>query len=270
MVESGGDQLAGGVVWSGVALLLLLSAWGGRIYAPVLSDFVRGAGRAPGGWCGVRDLPAAFLLVGWFAMVTVSSFTATAPRTLTPGDMANGALIYGCILLGLAGLLMRRSWTIPRAFGLAGSSPGEEFRRGAGYLLAAYPLLLLLQVLLHAWLGWDVQPQEVVQFLRETPDGSDRWLLILLAVVVAPVAEEVIFRGYLYPVARHYLGRGAALGGTALFFAAVHGHAPSLPALTLLAVCLTLVYERTGSLYTPVFMHALFNAVSVTAILLMP
>jgi membrane protease YdiL (CAAX protease family) len=88
-----------------------------------------------------------------------------------------------------------------------------------------------------------------------------------MAVIVAPVAEEVIFRGYLYPVVKKYAGTTVALLLTAVLFAVLHGHVPSIPALTMLAVCLGLAYEKSGSLLVPMIMHAVFNAVSVAGIL---
>jgi membrane protease YdiL (CAAX protease family) len=90
---------------------------------------------------------------------------------------------------------------------------------------------------------------------------------MVMAVVVAPVAEEVIFRGYLYPVGKRYLGPFLSLAVTGILFAILHGHAASVPALFTLAVCLGLAYEKTGSLLVPMIMHAVFNAVSIAGIM---
>jgi membrane protease YdiL (CAAX protease family) len=115
--------------------------------------------------------------------------------------------------------------------------------------------------------GGNLQPQEVVEFLRNADTPRDRVAVMVMAIVVAPVAEEMIFRGYLYPVAKRTVGPLLSLGATSLLFAALHGHAASVPALFTLAVCLGLAYEKTGSLLVPMVMHAVFNAVSVAAIL---
>jgi len=54
---------------------------------------------------------------------------------------------------------------------------------------------------------------------------------------------------------------------TAALFALLHGHAASIPALFTLALCLTLSYEKSGSLLVSMIMHSIFNAASVVGIL---
>ncbi len=87
--------------------------------------------------------------------------------------------------------------------------------------------------------------------------------VLLAGVILAPVCEEFLFRGFFYGVAKRYAG--APLSGflTAALFAAFHASLTSLPGLFVLAVALTLAYERTGSLAVPITMHALFNAMSL-------
>ena len=93
-----------------------------------------------------------------------------------------------------------------------------------------------------------------------------RLAYILVAVFGAPVYEELIFRGILFP----YLAKRAGLAGgvvaTSLVFALVHLHLPSMVPLGLLSAALCLAYWRTGSLWPSIGMHMLFNAVSILAI----
>jgi CAAX protease family protein len=84
--------------------------------------------------------------------------------------------------------------------------------------------------------------------------------------VVAPVAEEFIFRFFLYGVIRRYLGRSIGLIVSALLFAAVHVHLPSFAPLFALGICFTLAYEWSGSLLVSMTMHAIFNAITLLAL----
>ena len=59
------------------------------------------------------------------------------------------------------------------------------------------------------------------------------------------------------------LGRAPSAIFTSVFFAAVHDKLAILPGLTLLALCLTLAFEFTGSLLVPIVMHMVFNAISL-------
>ena len=119
-------------------------------------------------------------------------------------------------------------------------------------------------------MGAEAQPQPLLQFLVEHADLRNRLLLILSAIVIAPISEELIFRGYIFGVLRRYAGRWWAMVISASVFAAIHAHVPSLAGLFVLAVALTLVYEGAGSLWAPVLMHALFNGVTVIFTLAWP
>ena len=88
----------------------------------------------------------------------------------------------------------------------------------------------------------------------------------ILVVVVAPVAEELFFRGFFYKALRTNLSiLPAALIDGALF-GLIHFTTPDslliLPILGVLGFAFCLVYERTGSLYPVIALHALNNAIA--------
>jgi membrane protease YdiL (CAAX protease family) len=81
-------------------------------------------------------------------------------------------------------------------------------------------------------------------------------------VLVVPLAEEVLFRGLVLPSIVPWFGPAAAIGVSAVLFAAVHGALWMLLPLTLLGTSLGLVALHAGSL-TPAWIgHGLFNAVA--------
>lgn len=90
-------------------------------------------------------------------------------------------------------------------------------------------------------------------------------LLALLAVAIAPPFEEVFFRGFVYRGLAHSWGwwRAALVSG-ALFGVAHFQLDVALP-LGVLGVALAWVYERTGSLWSSIVLHALFNGLAVAA-----
>ena len=100
--------------------------------------------------------------------------------------------------------------------------------------------------------------------------GVWRVLVIFAAVVLAPLAEEIFFRGLLQSMLRRYLGH--AWGGiliTSAFFAIVHvPHYDTMPALFVLSVVLGYNYERCGRLYAPILIHVIFNGESILSALL--
>jgi membrane protease YdiL (CAAX protease family) len=84
--------------------------------------------------------------------------------------------------------------------------------------------------------------------------------IIVLAVVVAPISEEFIFRFFIYGVLRRYFGIAIGLVFNALLFGAAHTHLPSALPLFVLGVCFTLAYEWSGSILVSMAMHSLFNS----------
>ena len=133
-----------------------------------------------------------------------------------------------------------------------------------------YPLILAAQALASNIFGSADDSQLIVKYFLEHPDLRHRVAVILMAVIVAPVAEEVLFRGYFYGVIRRFGGRIPALLTSSLLFAAIHVHLPSFLGLFLLAVILCLLYERTGSLWASITMHAAFNASTIVVLILWP
>lgn len=84
--------------------------------------------------------------------------------------------------------------------------------------------------------------------------------LVFMAVGVAPIVEELFFRGYAYPVLKQYAPRHA-MWLSALLFAAVHLYVVNFISVFVLGIVFAHLYERTGSLSVPIVAHATFNAV---------
>jgi len=142
---------------------------------------------------------------------------------------------------------------------------------GVGLLLAlaAVPATWIFQwvsVEVLTWLHYPVQTQEAIRLLQENQSPGKVIYLAVVAMVFAPLVEEMLFRGILYPVVKQ-LGRPRlALWGTAIMFALMHFNAAIFLPLVFLAVMLTLLYEWTNNLLAPILVHSLFNAANFTAL----
>jgi membrane protease YdiL (CAAX protease family) len=77
------------------------------------------------------------------------------------------------------------------------------------------------------------------------------------------MAEEFIFRFFIYGVLRRYFGIAIGLLFNSLLFAAAHTHLPSALPLFVLGGCFTLAYEWSGSILVSMGMHTLFNSVQL-------
>jgi membrane protease YdiL (CAAX protease family) len=106
------------------------------------------------------------------------------------------------------------------------------------------------------------QEQEAVRALRVTNTWANRIVLGVLALFLAPVVEELFFRGMLYPAIKQAGFPRLAVWGVSLLFALVHFNLVSFVPLFVLAILLTLLYEHTDNLLAPIAAHALFNALN--------
>lgn len=154
-------------------------------------------------------------------------------------------------------------------FGLWKRNPRTVFLTAVAGLAAMLPLVFFI-LLVTQYIFGKAPEQPLMTFLRTHSDFTDRAILIFTAVILAPVTEEIIFRGYIYGTIRRYAGRWCGLLLSAALFATIHAHIPSLVPLFALAVCLTLAYEYSGSLWTTMLMHGTFNSISIIAAIWYP
>jgi membrane protease YdiL (CAAX protease family) len=144
----------------------------------------------------------------------------------------------------------------------------QTLRTGAATFLIALPVVMVVNL---AWLGilkfFDVpaQQQDLLRMFTEADHPLLITLLVILATVVAPLTEELLFRATLFRYVRTRLPRLIALLLPGTIFAALHvnwltldGLASFLPLVTL-AVVFSIAYERTGQIGTAIVAHALFN-----------
>lgn len=179
-------------------------------------------------------------------------------------------IFHGTAIIAII-LLMRSSklkWR--ESFGLNAGNIITEIRRGMVFYIAAMPTVLclgLISQLLLRQFGYDVTPQNVVTILNTPSSALHRICLITAAVIFAPIIEELVFRGIALPLALKHMKVKPAIILVSLLFTALHFHAPSAAPLFAIATAFSIAYLRSGSILTPIIMHILFNAVSITVLM---
>lgn len=135
----------------------------------------------------------------------------------------------------------------------------------AGYVVAGFALSLALQVLAH----FLPIPKELpIDTFFRTP--AEAWALSILSITLAPLMEELFFRGFLYPVLARGIGVPFAVFLTALGFAALHGAqlmfswGPVL-VIFLVGLVLTIVRARKNSVAAGVLIHMAYNGTITVA-----
>lgn len=172
------------------------------------------------------------------------------------GDVPGIAIPLAASAVAL--VLARRVVLLPRG--------GTRWRLGIGllYLWASLPLVYAT-FLLARQVGLPEQPG--VLAIRQRAEGWQA--LALAAVLVAPVAEEICFRGLIYPALRARLPVREAILFSSAAFALVHPPAVWLP-MAIFAAFLAWLVETTGSVVPCIAAHMAFNGWNVAQLLLFP
>jgi membrane protease YdiL (CAAX protease family) len=122
------------------------------------------------------------------------------------------------------------------------------------YSLGQASLMLMKKI------GWNPPDEAAVTLVTSATSRASAIYLGFFAVVLAPVAEEFIFRGVLFPFIKQLGFPKTAWIGVSLLFALIHLAPVDFVPLFVLALALTWLYEKTDTLLAPIFAHALFNA----------
>ena len=170
------------------------------------------------------------------------------------------------MLLAVAGFLRLRRFDLNALGGFSKIGFFRTVVTGAVLMLAAYPLIFFADFITQRVVSNAPRKQEILELFSGSSTLEQRVVIIILAISIAPLVEEFIFRFFLYGVLKRYFGRSVGVIVSSLLFAAVHAHLPSFGPLFVLGTCFAIAYEWSGSLLVPMTMHALFNAMTLTAL----
>jgi uncharacterized protein len=204
----------------------------------------------------IVDIPA--LLLG----AKVSSSHTPAGLELADTVVQDAMFVLAAVLFAQIGGRTVRSWQL----GLRPS--GVRWWRIGLAVAGVYFVFLAFSFVWAAAVG--EEPKE--ELLKQLGANETTLLLALsalLTTVIAPIGEEMLFRGYVFPALAKW--RGWALGAaiTGFLFGAVHvGSAPVvyLVPLGVLGFLLCALYRRTGSLYPCIATHSLNNSIAFTVL----
>ncbi len=157
-----------------------------------------------------------------------------------------------------------------KGFGLDARTVPRDIGAAFVTLLAVWPLVLAVIIVttkighILEGPGFEIPQHRELEVVATFPDIWLRILVVVMAVVMAPLLEEMLFRGLLQSMIRSYVGRPwLAIFATSLLFVVVHEDHEHWPALFVLATGLGYAYERSGSLFQSIFMHAFFNGMVI-------
>jgi uncharacterized protein len=213
-------------------------------------------------------------LIGGFALALIGGLIVDIPASLLFGAEVSGShtspgLVIADTLVQDTGFVLAavyaahlatravRSWQ----FGLR--RPGVGWRSTTGYVVLLLAVFIILSVV---WSGvFHPKEEELLKTLGSNEGTALLLASAILTCVVAPICEEMLFRGYIFTALRNWKGTLPAALITAVIFGGIHyGSAPTLDLVPLagLGFGLCLLYRYTGSLYPCIVAHSLNNSLA--------
>jgi len=183
------------------------------------------------------------------------------PARIEPGDLLLATVLQDVPIALLALVLARRFLRAgPADLGFAWPSR-HALRIGVLAGLAIFALTLPLEIVQRTVFG---SPEQSLVAAFQRHRGLQAFALDALAgVVIAPFAEELLFRGILFRGLRQRMPLALAAALSAAAFVVPHGTSVALP-LFAAGVVLALVYERTRNLFANMTAHGVFNLIGLT------
>jgi uncharacterized protein len=186
------------------------------------------------------------------------------------------AIVQATFLIGpfyIARYILQHSNIVPRIRSILRLLSFRAFKASTALplvlacFIAIFSINLLYQLILNTLhIKLQTNDQTILQLGRVAP--FTMYGLLLLAVLVAPICEEVLFRGFLFMGFTRAMPVVWAAVFSAFIFAAAHDDLPSFPVLFCIGLLLAFVRWRTRSLWPGILLHLLNNAWSAVSILL--
>ena len=206
-------------------------------------------------------------LVGQFGVsyISLREFPNTASGTITAAtfwllivaDIVSVALIVALVLSFYKEKLS--------SLGLTTKKLPEALLYGVVGFIVAFIVVSIVGYPIEQYFGVDLTQQA----LSNSATVSGLLPLVLLSgVIIAPIAEEIVFRGYFYKAFRDRFKPWYAIVMSAALFSAIHLEPLAAVQLFVIGVVLAYMYEKTDNLMAPIALHMLNNAVAFLVVAL--
>lgn len=230
-----------------------------------------------------NNMPLYMPFVPFFVAFLITPSAAVILKEMLPnlnkGQEAALLNLVACIGSAAAiiiALLIAKKYFVrgPVGLGLRLKTIAKDFPMAIVNLVTVMPAVLIalgLTILFGKLIyGQDFKIEEhaELELLTKYPELYIRVIIVVTTVVAAPIFEEMVFRGLFQTMIRSVLVKPwRSIFVTSLLFAIVHANPEHWPALFGLSCCIGYSYEKSGSLFRPIFVHALFNATSIVTVL---
>ncbi|MDK2820736.1 MAG: protease family protein [Clostridia bacterium] len=131
---------------------------------------------------------------------------------------------------------------------------------GVGGGLFLFTSVILIGGIIQSFLP-DPAPQPFTDLIVKAKHPKDLIIPFLIGVVIAPLTEEVYFRGFLFPALKKRFGLLVGITGSSIFFSLLHFDLLRFIPLAIGGIGLAYLYNKTGNILTSIIAHATWNSI---------
>lgn len=213
---------------------------------------------------------AAILSTKWILPFSKMAWFNSLSKLISPSNVYLGQIFWNSLLIAvffflLIGLILKLKYHLPWCeVGLKRGTGKNWLFIGISQGFLLFLIMAILTTIISAFFSFEVEEQPIVDVFRTAWSWRERFLCLLIASVAAPLSEELYFRGFLYPAVSKITGKLPAVILTSIFFSFLHFDLIRFIPITLGGIWLNLLYLRTGSLYTSMVAHSVWNTLMIS------
>lgn len=147
--------------------------------------------------------------------------------------------------------------------GLTFNNIKRDMRIAIGGYITIIPVLAIIMIFVFIGLrvsSYEPPETRAFEILYESKGPKLLFILTALVTIIGPIAEELFFRGFAYPVLRKKIGVRNAILLVSVVFAMLHMNIISFFPILALGILLAYLYEKTGSMIPPITVHIIHNS----------
>lgn len=219
-------------IWEALAIffLFLLLTW----FSPSILAFFEGIGEEFSISLGLIEL---FLILSIFQLLIFFAWIGFIVKFKHKSDFA---------------FLMERKFSF-----------AELIQKGLASSLILFVTTMAASLAIFMYFPIDTDPQLVNDIFGLAISPKEKIIIFIAAVIIAPLTEEVYFRGFLYRALRNRYSQGMAISISSVIFSALHFDFYRFVPLFIAGVILNHIYDRYQNIILPIIAHGVWNAIMI-------
>ncbi|MGI5891960.1 MAG: CPBP family intramembrane glutamic endopeptidase [Bacillota bacterium] len=207
-----------------------------------------------------------FIILLWFAVTQLMGLFFEGSKHTISMFFIGAILQFICIFEIPYAITKKKTGSL-HLLGFIRSDPFETIKIGITRGLVIYLMTMIVSAVITILFPQDRTTQQIVQLVLQQSNPIVRFGLVLGAVVLAPIGEEVFFRGILFTLLKNKLGKWCGVIISSAIFAALHFDIWAFMPIFIGSIILCLLYHKYGNICINILAHATWNGITIAILL---